>query len=64
MGLVDKEFIFAEIGEIVDGAKTGRTSEDEITIFKSVGNAVQDIAAASLILKNAEKQNIGIEINL
>jgi ornithine cyclodeaminase/alanine dehydrogenase-like protein (mu-crystallin family) len=45
--------IFAEIGEVVAGTQPGRTSEDEITLFKSVGVAVEDIAAADLVYRRA-----------
>lgn len=62
--IITKDHIYAEIGEVVSGVKIGRYSEDKITVFKSVGNAVQDIAAASLILENAAKLNIGQEITL
>jgi alanine dehydrogenase len=41
--------IFAEIGEVVAGTKSGRESEEEITLFKSVGVAVEDIVAADLV---------------
>jgi len=45
------EHIYAELGEIVSGSKPGRTNEDQITVFKSVGNAVQDLAVASFLLQ-------------
>jgi ornithine cyclodeaminase/alanine dehydrogenase-like protein (mu-crystallin family) len=41
--------IFAEIGEVVAGTKSGRQSNEQITLFKSVGVAVEDIAAADLV---------------
>jgi ornithine cyclodeaminase/alanine dehydrogenase-like protein (mu-crystallin family) len=41
--------VFAEIGEVVAGTKSGRESKEEITLFKSVGVAVEDVAAASLV---------------
>lgn len=63
-GLMSKNHIYAEIGEVVNGNKIGRTNNDGITIFKSVGNAVQDIATAAVVLRNAENINIGTEINL
>ena len=44
--------IFAEIGEVVAGTKRGRESEEEITLFKSVGVAVEDIVAADLVWRN------------
>ncbi len=62
--LISKDHIYAELGEIVRKLKNGRMTNDKITVFKSVGNAVQDIAAASLILENAAKLNIGQEITL
>lgn len=48
--LIGEGHIRAEIGEVLAGLKPGRNSEDEITVFKSVGNAVQDLALASLVV--------------
>jgi len=45
--------IFAEIGEVVAGTKPGRQSADEITLYKSVGVAVEDIVAAELVYQRA-----------
>ncbi len=45
--------IFAEIGEVVAGTTRGRESDDEITLFKSLGAAVEDIAAADLVYRKA-----------
>lgn len=56
--------IDAEIGEIVNGDKHGRQSEDEITFFKSVGVAVQDAVAASTVLKEAETKGLGTLIEM
>ncbi len=47
--------IAAEIGEVVAGASRGRESDEEITLFKSVGVAVEDIAAASLVFERATR---------
>ena len=55
--------IHAELGEIILGKKSGRQSDDEITFFKSVGNAVQDAVAAQLALQNARAMKLGIEVN-
>jgi len=63
-GLFGKEHIYAELGEIVAGHKTGRESQDEITFFKSVGVAVQDLAAAGRVLANAERRGLGTELAL
>ena len=54
----------AELGEIVAGARPGRTSRDEITLYKSVGVAVQDLAAAALVLRAARERGLGLEIEL
>ncbi|MFN2508057.1 MAG: ornithine cyclodeaminase family protein [Chthoniobacterales bacterium] len=45
--------IFAEIGEVVAGAKPARQSAEEITLFKSVGVAIEDIVAADLVYRRA-----------
>jgi len=62
-GAFHESDIHAEIGEIILGSKTGRGSEDEITFFKSVGNAVQDAAAAQLALQNARKMQLGKDVD-
>jgi ornithine cyclodeaminase/alanine dehydrogenase-like protein (mu-crystallin family) len=49
-GLIGEGHIRAEIGEVLAGLKPGRRSDDEITVFKSVGNAVEDLAVAALVL--------------
>ncbi|HUJ91367.1 MAG TPA: ornithine cyclodeaminase family protein [Gaiellaceae bacterium] len=56
--------VHAELGELVSGGKTGRTSPTEITLYKSVGVAVQDLAAAALVLAAAEERGVGLEIEL
>ena len=53
-----------ELGELVSGTKPGRASQDEITLYKSVGVAVQDAAAAALVLAAAREQSVGREIEL
>ena len=58
-GLITKDQVHAEIGELNNGTKTGRTSDDQITLFKSCGLAVQDAVSAGIILKNAESKNLG-----
>jgi ornithine cyclodeaminase/alanine dehydrogenase-like protein (mu-crystallin family) len=49
-GLIDGGHIRGEIGEVLAGLKPGRNSGQDITLFKSVGNAAQDLAIASLVL--------------
>jgi len=53
-GLIRAEDIDTELGEIVNGTRPGRTSETEITFFKSVGVAVQDVAVARRVLELTE----------
>jgi ornithine cyclodeaminase len=54
----------AEIGEIVAGARPGRTAPDQITLYKSVGVAVQDAAAAALVLDAAGTSGAGTDVPL
>lgn len=48
--LIDEGHIRAEIGEVLAGLKPGRSSDDEVTVFKSVGTAAQDLAMACLVV--------------
>jgi ornithine cyclodeaminase len=58
-GAIGPEHIKAEIGEILIGDAQGRTSDTEITLFKSLGLAVEDLAAAEYIYRQAKEQKIG-----
>ena len=63
-GVITADHVHAELGELVAGIKPGRNSPDQITLYKSVGVAVQDAAAAALVLVAAHKEGIGEEIAL
>jgi len=63
-GLIGEEHIHAEIGELISGARPGRTSAEQITLYKSVGVAVQDAVAAHLVLEAAAQQGVGKDIAL
>jgi ornithine cyclodeaminase/alanine dehydrogenase-like protein (mu-crystallin family) len=63
-GLITADHIHAELGELVSGARPGRTSDDQITLYKSVGIAAEDAAAAALVLKAAEDKDAGVEVAL
>lgn len=63
-GLIKETHIHAELGEIVDGRKPGRQSRDEVTFFKSVGVAIQDLAAAGRALANAREMALGTKVAL
>jgi len=53
----------AEIGEIVNGVRPGRQNDEQITLFKTVGVAVQDVVAAAAVLNRAEQEGIGTEVD-
>jgi len=63
-GLIDESHIHAEIGEVLLNRQEGRTHDSEVTFFKSVGNAIQDLVVASYVVKKAEMMNLGTEITL
>ncbi len=63
-GVIGEDHLHAELGELVDGTRQGRTADDQITLYKSVGVAVQDAAAASLVLRAARERGIGTEVPL
>ncbi len=62
-GMVGSDGIHAELGEVLDGRKQGRRCAEEVTLFKSVGVAVQDLAAASLAFDNAVRLGIGTKLS-
>ena len=63
-GIISRDDIYAELGEIVAGKKAGRVSDSEITIFDSTGLAIQDLATATLIYKKAKEACLGSEVEL
>lgn len=63
-GTIKPEHIHAEIGEVAAGTKGGRTKPDQLTVFKACGVAVQDVAASSVALKAAEKNNLGTVVEM
>ena len=63
-GVVGEDVVHAEIGEIVSGSRPGRTSDDQLTLYKSVGVAVQDAAAVALVLRSARERGLGREVEL
>ncbi|MGQ9551394.1 MAG: ornithine cyclodeaminase family protein [Candidatus Bathycorpusculaceae bacterium] len=63
-GTITEEHIYAELGELVAGTKAGRTSDSEITLFKSVGLGIQDCAAAWLAYTKAKEKRLYKEIDL
>jgi ornithine cyclodeaminase/alanine dehydrogenase-like protein (mu-crystallin family) len=63
-GAINDEHIVGEIGEILVGSLKGRGTQDEITVFKSLGLAVEDLAAAEYIYKKALAAGVGTAVEL
>lgn len=61
---ITTDHIVAELGEVVNGTIAGRTSEEEITLFKSVGHAAQDVALARRVLDVAVSRRLGTTVSL
>ncbi len=63
-GVVTADHIVAELGEVLIGAAEGRRSDDEITLFKSLGLAVEDVAAAQAVVEAARGEGAGVTVRL
>ena len=63
-GLVTERHIAGELGEVVLGRAPGRPDAAEVTIFKSLGMAVEDVVAADLVLRRAVERGSGAELTL
>lgn len=58
-GAIGPDHICAEVGEVLTGEKPGRTSPEEITLFKSLGIGIEDLAAAEYLYRKARESNTG-----
>ncbi len=63
-GFIDRGHVVGELGEVIAGRVAGRTTASEVTIFKSLGMAVEDVAAAHLVVQLARARNVGRELAL
>ncbi len=63
-GAIDRSHIAAEMGEVISGKARGRGDDREVTIFKSLGMAVEDVAAAHLVLEQAKARGAGSNVEL
>ena len=63
-GVIGADHVHAEIGELVAGTRPGRSSRDQITVYKSVGVGVQDAAAAALVIARARERGVGTSVDL
>ena len=61
-GAIGPEHIQAELGEVLAGMHPGRQHEDELTVFKSLGIAVEDLASAELVVRRARERGVGVEV--
>jgi ornithine cyclodeaminase/alanine dehydrogenase-like protein (mu-crystallin family) len=61
-GLVSESHVLGEIGEVLNGKVIGRTNSHDITVYKSLGVAVQDMAAARVIYDRATRDGIGMSV--
>jgi ornithine cyclodeaminase/alanine dehydrogenase-like protein (mu-crystallin family) len=61
-GAITRDHVAGELGEVAAGRVLGRSTPDEITIFKSLGMAVEDVAAAHLAFERAVERGIGTMI--
>jgi ornithine cyclodeaminase/alanine dehydrogenase-like protein (mu-crystallin family) len=62
-GAFSLDRVAAELGEVLVGAHPGRTSPQELTVFKSLGLGVEDLAAAELVVRNARERGLGVEVD-
>ncbi|HEX2127208.1 MAG TPA: hypothetical protein VHF45_11690 [Thermoleophilaceae bacterium] len=63
-GIAAEEPLHAELGEIVAGTRPGRTGREQVTLYKSLGVAAEDDAAAALALAAAEREGAGAVVEL
>jgi alanine dehydrogenase len=63
-GAISKDSLHATLGEIVAGQKKGRENNAEITVFKSTGMAIQDVATAKRVYELAEEKGLGVELSI
>jgi ornithine cyclodeaminase/alanine dehydrogenase-like protein (mu-crystallin family) len=61
-GAIGPDHIRAEVGDVVIGARPGRTGSDELTVFRSLGLAVEDLAAAEYVVRRAREAGAGTEV--
>jgi ornithine cyclodeaminase/alanine dehydrogenase-like protein (mu-crystallin family) len=58
------DHIRAELGEVVSGMHPGRTEPEQLTVFRSLGLAIEDMAAAERAVENARTRGTGVEVEL
>lgn len=61
-GAIGADHIRGEIGEVLVGAAPGRTTPEQLTVFRSLGLAVEDLAAAEYVVRLARERGVGVEV--
>ena len=61
-GTWSAQAICGEVGQVLSGELPGRRSEEEITLFESVGISLEDLCAAALVFRKAEQAGLGLEV--
>ncbi|SNS49802.1 ornithine cyclodeaminase family protein [Rhodococcoides kyotonense] len=63
-GVISESDLAVELGHVIVGSKPGRTSEDEVTLFDSVGIGLQDLVSARTLIRRARLSGVGTEVDL
>ena len=63
-GVIGADHLQAELGQVINGDHPGRTTDSEITLYRSLGVAVQDIASAQLVYRRALERGVGTQVDL
>ena len=63
-GAIRQDSIYGELGELALGNKAGRENDDEITLFKSQGLAIEDVSTAKTVYEKAKAQGKGTDLRL
>ena len=61
-GLIDESHVLGEIGEVMSGAKPGRRHDTDVTVYKSLGTVVQDLASGWLVYRAALAEGLGVTV--
>jgi len=62
-GLIADSHVRGELGELLTGKRPGRTSDDQLTLFRSLGLAVEDLTAAEYVLERAKERGLGVTVD-
>jgi alanine dehydrogenase len=63
-GKLTKDRVQADLGEVILGHRPGRVEDDDVTLFESVGFALEDVVTAHLAYQRAQEQDLGLRVNL